>query len=350
MTAARSPTRDRRADDRGWSRQGNDRLTASVGLILLVLLALEALTTLSLRSYLPLHLFVGILLLPPVALKLASTGWRAARYYAGSRRYRDVGPPKLPLRLLAPLLVASTLALFGSGVGLVVIGHSGDRLGTVHVVSFVIWAGLIVVHAAVHLGRAVRLGTSDWLRHAEQNVPGARIRRAVLAGAVLAGLLITLATYPAQQAFHAGAHELRVGAAARLPVARRSTASRRWQIGGPSRLRPERRILVPESTVPAAGGLWDRPALGRSPSGASRTRNASSPARSNSSSLVSRRTSSSRTKSDATAAVVVVLRQQAEAAHHHSHRDGLAGEAVGDRVVAGQETPTPLCCSWRSSA
>jgi hypothetical protein len=40
----------------------------------------ETLTTLSLRSYLPVHIFLGLLLLPPVALKLASTGWRFLRY------------------------------------------------------------------------------------------------------------------------------------------------------------------------------------------------------------------------------------------------------------------------------
>ena len=53
---------------------GNHRLTTSVGLVLLVLLGVEALTTLALDTYLSVHIFLGLLLLPPVALKLASTG------------------------------------------------------------------------------------------------------------------------------------------------------------------------------------------------------------------------------------------------------------------------------------
>jgi len=63
---------------------GNHRLTSSVGLVLLLLLGVEALTTLALHSYLSLHIFLGLLLLPPLAIKLASTGWRFVRYYTGS--------------------------------------------------------------------------------------------------------------------------------------------------------------------------------------------------------------------------------------------------------------------------
>ena len=98
--------------------EGNARLTTSIGLVLLVLLIVETLTTLSARSLLPIHIFLGLLLLPPVALKLASTGWRFLRYYAGDKLYRHEGPPRLLLRLLAPLLIVSTLVLFGSGIAL----------------------------------------------------------------------------------------------------------------------------------------------------------------------------------------------------------------------------------------
>src|ERR1700751_6316699 len=70
---------------RAPSPDGNERLTSSTGLVLLVLLLVETLTTLALRTYLDVHLFLGLVLLPPVALKLASTGWRFARYYTRSR-------------------------------------------------------------------------------------------------------------------------------------------------------------------------------------------------------------------------------------------------------------------------
>ena len=68
--------------------------------MLLVLLAVEALTTLSLHDYLSVHIFLGLLLIPPVALKLASTGWRFVSYYRGSEPYLRRGPPRLGLRLL----------------------------------------------------------------------------------------------------------------------------------------------------------------------------------------------------------------------------------------------------------
>ena len=77
--------RDWRAVARAWGPSGNERLTTSVGLVLLVLLALETLTTLALRSYLSVHIFLGLLLVPPVALKLASTGWRFMRYYTNNK-------------------------------------------------------------------------------------------------------------------------------------------------------------------------------------------------------------------------------------------------------------------------
>src|SRR5207237_4861462 len=131
-----SPRPSWRAAARAWGPPGNARLTTSTGLVLVVLLAVETLTTLSLRSYLPVHIFLGLLLLPPVALKLASTGWRFVRYYIRNEAYRHEGPPRLLLRMLAPLLVASTLTLFGSGVALIVAGHGGGPLLTVHVVSF----------------------------------------------------------------------------------------------------------------------------------------------------------------------------------------------------------------------
>jgi hypothetical protein len=77
---------------RAPSPDGNERLTSSTGLVLLVLLAVETLTTLALRTYLNVHLFLGLLLLPPVALKLASTGWRFARYYTRNEPYVRAGP------------------------------------------------------------------------------------------------------------------------------------------------------------------------------------------------------------------------------------------------------------------
>jgi hypothetical protein len=163
-------------------------------LVLLVLLAVETLTTLSLRSYLPVHIFLGLLLVPPVALKLASTGWRFMRYYTRNRPYRLEGTPRLLLRMLAPLLVASTLTLFGSGVALILVGHGGGLLLSLHAVSFGVWGVVMIVHVLAYIARTLRVGPADWLPHAEQVVAGTRSRRAALAGALLAGAIVALAT------------------------------------------------------------------------------------------------------------------------------------------------------------
>src|SRR5438270_12760936 len=88
---------------------GNEQLTALVALLLLVLLAVEGVTLLGNRSLLTLHAFVGLVLVPVVALKLASTGWRMLRYYLRGEEYLRRGPPHLALRVLvAPVMVAST--------------------------------------------------------------------------------------------------------------------------------------------------------------------------------------------------------------------------------------------------
>ena len=192
---------------RAWGPPGNERLTTSTGLVLLVLLAVETLTTLSLRSYLSVHIFLGLLLLPPVALKLASTGWRFLRYYTRNKQYRQEGPPRLLLRMLAPLLVASTLTLLGSGVALIVAGQGGGELLTLHAVSFAVWGVVMIVHVLAYIARTLRLGPADWLLNVEQVVAGARSRRAALGGALLAGAIVALATYPAQQAWLSHRHE-----------------------------------------------------------------------------------------------------------------------------------------------
>ena len=95
---------------------GNGRLTALTGVVLLVLLAVEGATIPRINQLLSVHVFVGMLLLGPVALKLGSCGYRIVRYYTGEREYVREGPPA-PLMsvFVAPVLVLSTLTLFGTG-------------------------------------------------------------------------------------------------------------------------------------------------------------------------------------------------------------------------------------------
>jgi hypothetical protein len=199
------------APARAWGPPGNERLTSSVGLVLLVLLGIETLTTLALHSYLPEHIFLGLLLIPPVVLKLASTGWRFFRFYTNSEPYRLEGPPRLLLRVLAPLLVVSTLTLFGSGVAFIIVGHGGGPLLQLHAVSFAVWGVLIAIHILAYLTRLLRVGLADWRHHAATGVAGDRSRRAALLGALLAGVILALATYTAQDSWLDHRHEHRHG-------------------------------------------------------------------------------------------------------------------------------------------
>jgi hypothetical protein len=180
--------------------EGNERLTATVGLVLIVVLVVEAATTLSLSTYLPVHIFLGLVLLPAISLKLASTGWRAFRYYAGSAPYRVLGPPQIAVRLLAPLLVMTTVLLFGSGVAFLVTDKRGGLLLSIHAVSFVIWGVLMIVHVLVYLRLALQYGLADW-RVAPRSAEGASLRRSLLVGALVGGIVLGLATYSVQTAW-----------------------------------------------------------------------------------------------------------------------------------------------------
>lgn len=139
--------------------EGNERLTTLTGLVLIVLLAALGITILQLSSLLWLHLFLGFLLLGPVALKMASTGYRFLRYYTNNRRYRVKGPPLPALRLLAPAVVGLTLLVFGSGVVLLFIGPSSSlrsQVFFIHKASFILWLGATGLHILGHLPEIFR--------------------------------------------------------------------------------------------------------------------------------------------------------------------------------------------------
>jgi hypothetical protein len=139
--------------------EGNERLTVLSGLLLIVLLAVLGLTIVDLGGLLWLHLFLGLALIGPVVLKMASTGYRFLRYYTHHRRYRVKGPPAPALRLLAPLVVATTVLVFLSGVVLLFIGPDSGLRGKVfliHKASFIVWIGAVAIHVLGHLPEILR--------------------------------------------------------------------------------------------------------------------------------------------------------------------------------------------------
>src|SRR6516164_9842140 len=131
---------------------GNEQLTAATGALLLVGLAALGVTILRIRPLLGAHMFIGLLLVPPVLLKMASTGYRFVRYYTGSPPYRREGPPATALRVLAPAVVLSTVVVFATGVALLLLGPSSrGSLLAIHKESFLVWLGLTAIHVLGHL-------------------------------------------------------------------------------------------------------------------------------------------------------------------------------------------------------
>jgi hypothetical protein len=63
--------------------EGNEKLTAMTGALLLVGFAVEGFTILQLHRLLYLHFLLGLVLIGPVLLKIGSTMYRFARYYSG---------------------------------------------------------------------------------------------------------------------------------------------------------------------------------------------------------------------------------------------------------------------------
>lgn len=184
------PARDSTADP---GVAGNARLTASAGLVLFVLLAIEGVTILRIRPLLSWHFFFGFVLIPPVLLKMASTGYRFLHYYGGDRRYRQAGPPRLLLRLAAPIVIASTIVVFATGVELWVLGNAlGPEWLRLHQLSFLVWFFATAVHVLGYLGRAPALARADF--RADLKVAGAKARHWLAGGSLVTGVLLAVAT------------------------------------------------------------------------------------------------------------------------------------------------------------
>jgi hypothetical protein len=188
------------AVERSGGIKGNEALTDIAGVVLIVLLLAEGITIIDMGGLLTLHMVIGLVLVPPVLVKLGSTGYRFARYYLRTPAYREKGPPLIALRLLAPALVVTTIVVFATGVALLILGHKSDLLLEVHKVSFIVWGVIFGVHVLGHLRAMARSLRSDW------TVPGARARLALLTISIVAGLTVAIAVLPSISHWHGGHH------------------------------------------------------------------------------------------------------------------------------------------------
>jgi hypothetical protein len=196
-----SPARVRLRDRFGGT-EGNIILISGISVVLIALLVAEGVTVIDIRGLLTEHMFIGMVLIPPVVLKLATTGYRAVRYYTRSRAYRAEGPPRLPLRLLAPVLVAATIAVLLTGVLLLAAGHKSDTVLFIHQASFVVLAVVLVVHVFAYAPQVARSLRSDWRAARREAVPGAGLRGMLLAAALGGGVALALALLPIIDAWH----------------------------------------------------------------------------------------------------------------------------------------------------
>ena len=196
--------RDTLVSRRGGGAEGNERLTAATGAVLLVLFAVEGFTILSIHQLITLHFFLGMLLIGPVALKIGTVGYRFARYYRGAPEYRRKGPPAPLLRLLGPFVLITSVGVIGTGVMLAVTGSPAGPWLFLHKAFFVLWFGVMTIHVLAYVWRLPRLIGPDLRgrggpspRHgalASRVLAGRTTRWLLLAASIAGGLVIAATT------------------------------------------------------------------------------------------------------------------------------------------------------------
>jgi hypothetical protein len=176
------------------STAGNERLTALTGAVLVPMLAVEGVSIIALDQLFPVHVVVGLALIPVVLLKLGSTSYRMVRYYLRTAAYRARGAPPMLLRLLGPVLAVSTAVVIGSGVGLIVAGRNGTLRG-LHQTSFVVFGVAIAIHTLAHIRTLLPL--FRWGSVGRVRIPGARRRWLAVGASLLTGAIIATAVVAA---------------------------------------------------------------------------------------------------------------------------------------------------------
>jgi hypothetical protein len=182
-----------RRGPRSGGADGNERLTAVTGALLLGLFAAEGVTILSVHGLMTLHFFLGMLLAGPVALKIGTTCYRFARYYTGAPAYVRKGPPPLLLRLLGPVVIVTSCGVIGTGIALAFAGPGRGPWLLAHRALFVLWFGAMTVHVIGHLPALARM-TTRARRHAGATGGSAAVRWGLLAASLGGGLILAAST------------------------------------------------------------------------------------------------------------------------------------------------------------
>lgn len=167
---------------------GNERLTALAGSVLFLLLAAEGVTILRIDALVTAHVVIGMIVTAVVGLKLLSTGWRFTRYYTGDARFRSAGPPHPFLRMLAPVLVALTATVLGTGILLALAGPDSGPWLFLHKASFVLWFAVTSLHVLAYIWRVPRLIAGDLLPRATAALAGRSLRLTAVVMSLAAGI------------------------------------------------------------------------------------------------------------------------------------------------------------------
>ena len=173
--------------------EANRRLTAVTGAAAILPLLLVAGSGLVFGWSPGLHFALGFAALPLTLLKLASTGWRFSSYYLrrGSA-YRTAGPPALLPRLLGPVVAASAVIAFATGVLLFFQGRERGTAATLHTDSAVVLSIALLLHVSIHLRSTWRVSRAELVGGAA-GVRGRGDRAAAVAGATAAGVVLAIA-------------------------------------------------------------------------------------------------------------------------------------------------------------
>jgi hypothetical protein len=173
--------------------EGTARLTGAAAVVLLVLLAAEGATIPFVGQLRQAHIIIGMIIIPPVLVKLGATGYRFLEYYRGDPAFRARGAPPIILRLLGPFVVVLTVVVLATGVGLVYVGgqwHS--TMSLLHKASFVLWFGAMTIHVLGHLVDTARLAPRDWYGRSRREIAGAGLRQWLLVISIAAGVLLAV--------------------------------------------------------------------------------------------------------------------------------------------------------------
>jgi hypothetical protein len=171
----------------------NARMTALLGVCLLVAFGIESFTVIDVRQMFTWHVFVGLFIVPLVCFKLATTGYRFWHYYRGAEAYRSKGAPHPILRISAPLLVVATLSMLGAGIATLAVGpQNSDTWLTIHQGSVIAWAVLISVHVLGHALETWRLTTAEV--RAKPPIPRRSLRLIFVAASLAIGLTVGVAS------------------------------------------------------------------------------------------------------------------------------------------------------------